>query len=59
MISKIKDRETLFVLAELCYLEGAASEKIVHSEHNAHTKAATIAEIRRILHLHLETIDEN
>ena len=46
------------VTYDRAYLEGAASEKIVHSEHNAHTKAATIAEIRRILHLHLETIKE-
>ncbi|WP_234041875.1 esterase/lipase family protein [Persicirhabdus sediminis] len=35
------------------HLDGAASEKIVHSGHSLTGKGATIAEIRRILFLHL------
>jgi pimeloyl-ACP methyl ester carboxylesterase len=45
------------VTYDSAHLDGAASEKIVHSKHNAHTKAVTIAEILRILHLHLETTE--
>lgn len=47
------------VTYESAHLDGAASEIIVHSKHDAHTKATTIAEIRRILHLHLEAIDKD
>jgi hypothetical protein len=45
------------VTYDSAHLDGAASEKIVHSKHNAHTKAVTIAEILRILHLHLKTTE--
>ncbi len=36
------------------HLEGAESELVVPSEHNAHTHPAAVQEIKRILHLHLE-----
>ena len=36
------------------HLDGAASEKIVKSGHDAQTKPLAIEEVRRILHLHLD-----
>ena len=35
------------------HLDGAASELVVHSDHGVTNDPAAMAEIRRILHLHL------
>ena len=43
---------------ESSHLDGAESEKIVHSGHSTQTKPQTILEVRRILHEHLDSIDK-
>ncbi len=43
---------------ESSHLNGAESEKIVHSGHGAQIKPQTIIEVRRILHEHLDSIDK-
>jgi len=45
------------VTYDSAHLEGAVSEKIVHSDHNVHTNPAGILEVRRILHEHLHTVE--
>ena len=42
------------VTYESAHLEGAESEKIVHSNHGAHTKPSAIFEVQRILKKHLK-----
>lgn len=44
------------VTYESSHLEGAESEKIVHSDHNAHKHAEAIAEVYRILRHHLNSL---
>ena len=43
---------------ESSHLDGAESEKIVHSGHGAQSKPQTIFEVSRILHEHLNSIDK-
>ncbi len=40
------------------HLDGARSELIVHADHNAHEHPKAIAEVRRILRLHLKELEE-
>lgn len=42
---------------ESSHLEGVLSEKIVKSEHSVQNVPATLIELRRILHLHLDEIE--
>lgn len=45
------------VTYESAHLEGAESEKIVHSGHGAHTKPSSIIEVQRILKKHLKEME--
>jgi len=43
---------------ESSHLDGAVSEKIVHSGHSAHRHPLAIQEVRRILHVHLKASEQ-